>query len=267
MKIILILLSLICFVLFLIYKKKIENFDSKKRINIGLIIPVSSNRRNYNKAEDADFFKIEMPSFLKHCDKSNKYKYNFYLGYDNDDQFFIKNKNDIEKYFYKNINSRHDNFTIKLIQVDNLKGKLGEIWSYLAKEAVKENEYLYQLGDDIQLNSSGWEDKFIDKLKEFNNIGVVGPHDNTGRILTQSFVHKTHLVIFKNYYPTEIKNWFIDDWIDAIYQPDNYYMFSDIKVINKGGEPRYDIVKHDKNNLSELIKKSKQIISNYKNNK
>ena len=131
--------------------------------------------------------------------------------------FFYRNDELLKKEF----NSLNlPNSTIKTIKIYNKKGKLGEIWSELAEIASKECDYIYQLGDDIEILTSEWEETFIEKLKESNNIGVVGPLDrNNKNILTQSFVHKTHLDIFGEYYPKEIKNWHIDDWITRVYQP------------------------------------------------
>ena len=107
--------------------------------------------------------------------------------------------------------------------------------------AAKECDYLYQSGDDIKFLSSGWEDIFITKLRKNDNFGVVGPWDvlyNDGRILTQSFVHVTHLQIFGFYYPSKIDNWYVDDWITSIY---NASPESQIKVQNCGGKPRYKV--------------------------
>jgi hypothetical protein len=263
----LIILLLIILILFLLNMIKPLDHYTNSFVRIGLIIPVTSNKRNYNNIQDIDFFKILLNSFLKHYNKSNKYYYTFYLGYDDDDLFFIKNNNKIKKYF-KEITP--NNFDIKLIKINNLKSKLGEIWSKLALEAKNNNDtYLYQLGDDIKFLSNNWEKSFINKLKEFDNIGVVGPLDkNNSKLLTQSFVHIKHLEIFGSYYPKSIKNWFIDDWITDLYKPNRYYMFKNITVINSGGPPRYDIKHENRANINLIVEKDKLRLNTYiKNNK
>lgn len=241
------------------YKNKNKNI---KNIKIGIIIPVTSNKRNYKNITEIDFFKIVLPSFLKNC-AYKKYIYNFYLGYDDDDKFFLENKNKIKEHFNNLTKMYHSD--IKLYKIKDKKGKVGEIWSILAQNAVNDNcEYLYQIGDDIEFKTSGWEDQFIHKLKKTNNVGVVGPTDiNNTNLLTQSFVHKTHLEIFTTYYPKIIENWYIDDWISDVYKPNYYYMFNNIKVINKGGPPRYTINKTIKNDLDILVKNNKKYLTKY----
>lgn len=233
---------------------KTENF------NIGLIIPITSRKRNYKTVEDTDFFKLLLKSFVETYDKTKKYSYNFYLGYDDDDPFFTKNKEIMISHFDS---LASENCKLQMVKIENLKGKVGEIWSRLADLASKDNDYLYQIGDDIRMISERWEDIFIEHLMRRNNIGAIGPWDtcaNDGRILTQSFVHVTHLQIFGDYYPKEIKNWHIDDWISEIYQAKPLEF---VKVRNSGGEPRYKIV-DDVENYKSVFKKTLPIFEKYK---
>lgn len=204
-----------------------ENLIIGKRI--AFIIPITSRRRNYKKVEDTDFCKIFYQSFMKTC--GSKYQFSFYLGYDHDDPFYTKNIDQMHQ-----IDSR-----IKMIEMRNLKGKVGQIWSILAQKAVDDgNDWLYQIGDDIEILDKNWEDAFVRKLIEMELTGVVGPNDiNTGRqLITQSFVHFTHLLIFNTYYPPEINNWYIDDWISIA---SDQYHFHEFRVKNSGGEPRYSV--------------------------
>ena len=46
--------------------------------------------------------------------------------------------------------------------------------------------------------------------------------------------------IFGFYFPEEIRNWYCDDWITKVYYPDHFYELKHY-VINKGGDPRYEI--------------------------
>ena len=276
-KFIILFLLILCIILVLFLIKNNnsnkEHFSDRtiyydeQKIKIGMIIPVTSNKRNYRNVKDIDFFNILLSSFLKTFDKSLKYQYNFYLGFDDDDKFYLKNKTMIISHF-KKITKKYPVFKISLLKIDNLKGKLGEIWSRLADISVKNGDnYLYQLGDDIKFISSDWEDKFINKLNEFNNIGVVGPTDiNNSTILTQSFVHKTHLDIFENYYPKEIKNWHIDNWITDVYKPNNYYMFNKIHVKNDGGTERYEVVVMKGELVQKYVSDGKQKINKYLDN-
>nr|QDY51822.1 hypothetical protein 1_207 [Mimiviridae sp. ChoanoV1] len=246
--------------LFVINFNKKETFVVDKKIKIAFIIPITSNKRNYKDIQDIDFYKIFINS-LK--DKLNeKYIYEFYLGYDNDDNFYINNEIKVINHFQKLnlINSK-----IKLLKINNKKSKLGELWSILAKEAYDNCDYIYQVGDDIKILTSGWEDIFINKLKKNNNIGVVGPTDiNNKKILTQSFVHKTHIDIFGDYFPKQIKNWYIDDWITEVYKPNYSYQINNIYVKNSGGGPRYK-VKKTETNYEEELKLGKDKFNQYLN--
>ena len=52
------------------------------------------------------------------------------------------------------------------------------------------------------------------------SVGVVGPLCRQGnqQILTHDFVHRTHMEIFDmNYYPPELVDWWMDDWISFVY--------------------------------------------------
>ena len=191
---------------------KLEEIN--KNFNIGVIIPTTSNKKNYKQLEDYVFFQITLPSFLKTC--SNINNYNFYMGYDDDDIFFEKNKSKLIELFNK---LTEDNYTINFYPMENLKGKVGKIWSNLADIAKEKNEYLYQIGDDIKILDENWDLYFIDRLRKSNNFGCVGPYDINIKnyLLTQSFVHIKHLDIFSTYFPDEIINWDIDLWITQVY--------------------------------------------------
>lgn len=79
-------------------------------------------------------------------------------------------------------------------------------------------DYMYQINDDVEMKSPQWEDKMIGALKSTCNFGVSGPTDKSmERILTQSFVHRTHIEIFGFYFAMPFQNWWSDDWITSVY--------------------------------------------------
>ena len=97
---------------------------------------------------------------------------------------------------------------------------------------------------------------------------------NNTKILTQSFVHKTHYDIFKFYFPPNIKNTYCDTWIENIYKYNFIenlwkkiysFKFYDIKIKNSGVKPRYNSEKNDicyKKYKIEM-KKYKSILNKY----
>lgn len=228
---------------------------------IGLIIPTTTGDGKIINLDDLVFFQIFLPSFLKYA--SNTHYYNFFLGHDHDDPFFSDPENR-EQFRKKFEDSCPKIYTLTFIKFDKEieKGDLSTMWSILADKAVKTNEYLYQLGDDIEFKSKGWEDLFITLLAKQNNIGAVGPKDegNITGILTQSFVHCTHLSIFNRYFPKELKNWYIDDWISEIYDT---RVERRIIVQNKSRKPRYSI-SNDKDKKILLVTDHKKLINSLK---
>ena len=96
-------------------------------------------------------------------------------------------------------------------------------------------------GDDITFKTKGWAKDSINELIKHNNIGLSGPINNNGRILTQAMVSRTHMDIFGWFFPPEIINWCCDDWYNWVYQPDHFYPAHSHYCSNDGGQPRYII--------------------------
>ena len=232
---------------------KLLKYYPDDKFSIGFIIPVTSNKRNYQEVKDTDFFRILFPSFLKTVSSDTRYSYSFYLGYDDDDQFYLNHLEEMNQHFD---NVSDGKYKLEMHPMSGLKGKVGQIWTNLALIASKDCDYLYQSGDDIEYLTPGWEDIFISELRKKDNIGVVGPYDtnrNIDTLLTQSFVHVTHLQIFGYYYPPEIENWYVDDWITNIY---NQRSDKRIRVRNSGGPPRYK-VNNDKKNYLNILRETR----------
>jgi len=82
-------------------------------------------------------------------------------------------------------------------------------------------DYIVRVNDDSEFITSGWVSLGIATLAAFDppNVGVVGPTclEGNRRILTHDMVHKTHLEVFDHYYPPEMENWWVDDWISSVY--------------------------------------------------
>lgn len=84
-------------------------------------------------------------------------------------------------------------------------------------------EYLHRTNDDISFMSSHWLTDAVTALRSLNppNVGVVGPKvygdGIRGGATTLDVVHRTHLDIFHDYYPPQLDNWFVDDWIAFTY--------------------------------------------------
>lgn len=206
---------------------------------IAFIIPTTSHRRDWKRAQDSLIFS-SLASFYK--TKSTGYKYKFFIGHDHDDPFYT-NK-------VKMIIS--DEYTTPYIDIEFFslnveKGHVTKMWNILANHALAWGaDYIYQCGDDISYSEQGWLDECVKTLTLHKNLGLSGPKNINGntRILTQSFVHRSHVEKLGYFFPEEIKNWYCDDWINGIYRnlgafypiPDNFH------CVNLGGVERYNIV-------------------------
>ena len=232
--------------------------------NIALLIPSTTKGKNWKNIKDSFFCKIFIPSFIKII--NDKYIYKIFLGFDHSDPLLNKIENQqICKDLLKN-----DNVQIEFIELNVQKGHLSKMWNILFKKAYDDNyDYFYQCGDDIEFNNSNQIfDLSIEKLKNKNNIGVSGPYTINGKktILTQSFVSRVHMDIFGFYFPEEIKNWFVDDWISEIYEPNYFLPISKNNIKNSGGSVRYEIKKDY--NWKKFVHLYKKNLNTYlKNNK
>tara|TARA_R110001592_G_scaffold262157_2_gene527187 strand:+ start:33 stop:749 length:717 start_codon:yes stop_codon:yes gene_type:complete len=214
-------------------------------ISICVMIPVSSRNRKWKTFRETDLYNIFFKSFLLTYNKELPHLFCFAI--DSDDKLFNNIKSDIER-----LVSVMKNCKVCFISTDGIKkGHVTEMWNRCFEYGVQENyDYFLQCGDDIEFFTEGWENAFIRFLEQNKNIGVCGFSDmgrlycdRQDRLITQSFVHRTHYDIFGYYYPKEIMNWGIDDWITEVYGALNLSLYSPLHCIaNKGGEPRYDVV-------------------------
>ena len=59
-------------------------------MNIGILIPTTSNKRDWSDIFDSYLFNVTLKTFLLTYDKEHKYK--FYIGIDKDDPIFDNKK-------------------------------------------------------------------------------------------------------------------------------------------------------------------------------
>ena len=229
-----------------------------KQYKLAFLIPATSNNREWKSIQESDMYKILITSFIKNL-KCDNLTYKFFFGIDREDKIYdnIENQQFIIDFL------KQYKINIDFIHMDIEKGYLSKMWNKLFKIAYDEGfDYFYQCGDDIDFIDNNFFKECIDILKKSNDIGVTGPytHDNT-LILTQSLVSRKHMEIFGFYFPEEIRNWFIDDWITFVYQPKYYFPLLTTKVINSGGDPRYDINRIS--NIMEIVNDYKPLLNNY----
>lgn len=208
-------------------------------MKIAILIPSTSNGRDWKTFEDTYLYKHTLKTFLMTYNK--EYNSKFFIGIDRGDKIYddpiIKEK--LERFL-----KVMKNVEIEFIYMDNIeKGHLTIMWNKLYDKALEEEyDYFYQCGDDIEFKTKDWMSDFIKVLEKSNGIGVVGQINNNPKILTQTFVSRKHKELFGYYFPPEIINWFCDDWINEIYKKINhFYPQMNHFVINVGGVPRYNV--------------------------
>lgn len=216
-------------------------------MKIGILIPTTSNNRDWKSAKETYLFNLTVSSFINTYCKGHEYV--FYIGIDKDDRIFDSSET---KMFFNDCLTREDNIKIKFYYMEDIeKGFLSKMWNKLFNIAYHDAcDYFFQCGDDIQFTTKGWVNDCIKLLENNNNIGVSGPINNNARILTQTFVHRKHMEIFNFYFPERIVNWCIDDWINLVYKGDYFLPAKEHFCSNMGGEPRYLI--NGKHTLNQL---------------
>lgn len=237
--------------------------------NIAILIPVCSRKQNYKYFTDSSLFKKSI-NFLEKT-KEPGYTYYVFIGVDDDDVFYNSCISKIHDTF------RNIGVYSVIVQLTGFQHAPALVWGALGKVAYNTKspvfDYFFQIGDDVEMISKNWTSSFIKKLKTNNNVGVVGPinitnynqrkRDNIELVIENSFVHRTHLDIFKSYFPEEIRNWFCDNWITSVYRLSfcTSHIHKDIICTNTIRDARYDIERLD---INPILSKSITKIHNYK---
>jgi len=176
-----------------------------------------------------------LPSF--EATKDPHQTYQVYIGVDDDDEFFLRNKAGLEA-------------VGKVIVVSGCQHAPAWVWNRLARVAYEDgHEYLFQIGDDIVIETSGWTSKFIEKLKYHKNRGVVGPKNPVNfalrvggtQVIENAFVHRSHYGLFNTFFHPSIRNWHCDEWLTQIYTGICSHTFEDVIVYNGCIDKRYKI--------------------------
>jgi len=235
-------------------------------MKVAFLVPTTSHNRDWKTIEESYLYKYFLQSLTLSKTTPSKDEYTIYLGVDHDDKLFNKEKlkEKLKELFKK------EGLILKTIYLSGIeKGHVTEIWNRLFKIAYEDgNEYFFQCGDDIYFNSKynkrqlKWLDICIDKLKSNNNIGVTSPVCwPNNKILTQTLVSRKHMEIFGFYFPKQIKNWWCDNWINAVYAPNHLYILKEYIIENRGGDPRYEPKKPE--NFNYLMNLGKKNLKNY----
>ena len=212
-----------------------------KTKNIAILIPTTSKNRTFESVEDCDLYKYTISSFEKIKNKEHRYLY--LIGVDEDDIFYNNPK--IREAFKK-----IPNVKIEWFEYPPSDGNVVFIWNDLYKKAYMNKDikfdYFHQTGDDIVYMDKNMVNTAILKLREMNDLGVVGPKD-WGRcqinpedeLLTQTFVGRSHYEMLGYYFHPFLRNWYCDNYITNLYKLNDRYFQLPQRIQNSGGLPRY----------------------------
>jgi hypothetical protein len=194
-----------------------------------------------------------LPSF--HATKDSDQTYQLYIGVDDDDEFFLRHRSELEAIG-------------KVVVVSGCQHAPAWVWNRLASAAFEDgHEYLFQIGDDVVIETPGWTSKFIEKLKSHKNRGVVGPKNPVNfalrvggtQVIENAFVHRSHMDLFGYFFHPVIRNWHCDEWLTQIYTGVCSYTFEEILVDNGCIDKRYQIQSF---NVCKQIEEGRRTIRN-----
>ncbi len=237
--------------------------------SIAFLVPSTSKNRDWKNLNDTYLYQHLLPSINS---LSKNFSIKVFIGIDDDDELYT-NLNYLPTFYPPLLSASHNithnkiHYALEWIKMKDMKGKPTSIWNSLATEAIKQDyDYLMILGDDIVCDKRNeWLGIFLKNLKKNNNIGFSAGWSNNDDIPTQFLIHKTHIDIFGFVYPPTIKNWGCDDWMAQLYGQKYGYWNKEYKLLNVGGEPRYD-VEFPKQYILKLVKRHKNILHKYIDN-
>ena len=186
---------------------------------IALLITLCSKKQSWKNLSDIDFIsKMLDPLFMS---LSGKHKVKYYLGYDENDDFFVK-QNDLLK--------KRMPFIDLTVLPKKCNGNPCLAWNLLLEKAFKDkdNKYFYQCGSDIIHIVKSWDDYFINLMKKNDDDIICGGVDmpfwcervirDQSGILENVFFGRPLFERLGFLFPPEVKTWFSDDVITKIYR-------------------------------------------------
>ena len=245
------------------------NIGTKSDTNNPLIaIMASSTSRNHNFTNgftNIPLFKTLLPSLT--CTLDCGFRYTFVLGYDEDDPFYDSPNGlrVVGEWFSLHVavplSIEGISVSLHHVRVSNPLRRPGPVFIAMAQAAhALHAEYFYRVNDDSEFLGR-WPSLYTNTLQQLTppGLGVVGPscYDSKDRILTHDFVHRLHMEIFDGlYYPPEFSDWYMDDWISAVYGPQRTFLSKRVGIDhhNRHKERTYEVNRENIKLLPSLIK-------------
>ena len=227
---------------------------------IAIVACVSSRNIPHKEVTHMALHSILVPSVINTTEDG--FRYAFHFGVDADDRFW-RNSSHILKIkdlawpvpvVFHAFDTEEDHIPFNEV-----------LWMAFLTGA----DYLVRVNDDTRFVTPAWSSAATNALRSFDppNVGVVGPTcpDGNSAIMTHDMVHRTHMRIFFGvYYPHAFSNWFMDDWISAVYGPQRTLKLSSwvVRHHTKHHGRRYRVVDH-RGVLEHEIREGRRKISQH----
>jgi len=216
-------------------------------MRVGILIPVCSRAHSWVDFDECFLVTHFLPAFQS---TKGEFDYTIYIGVDDNDAFFLEHISKLE--------------TIGTVVIlNNCNHAPAWAWNKLAQASYDAgDDYLFQIGDDVILETPGWTDMFIKKLESHRNRGVVGPinpvnaaaRGGQNLVIENSFVHRSHFELFGSFFEPTIRNWHCDEWLTRVYEGVCSHTFPEILVRNGCIDKRYTIESID---IRDRVKEGK----------
>jgi hypothetical protein len=239
-----------------------SRFVSEPEQRFMAIVLCTKSVEGWQHIRDTALQRLLVPSLHATITSSERKKYRIqvFIAYDSDDTFWAHRQHQEE------IKQSLWPFEGELFPMPKSKQSRIPFNEILQVAYEHGADYLVRVNDDSEFITNGWITRGVDMLVSFlpTNLGVVGPVCEQGNrdILTHDMVHRTHLQIFPTYYPAELDNWWVDDWISKVYGAKNtrklvgWRMYHHTDVHGR----RYEVDQRQKETLNHLIQVGKQRI-------
>lgn len=194
-----------------------------------------------------------------------KWRIGLYIAIDEDDIEW-------QRYFHRDPNLQNLSFVpywleISVVSFPKVTAHQNRIpFNKIANVAFNDGaQYFVRINDDTEFVTSNWITRATTSLRmlEPPNVGVVGPicHQGNKQIMTHDMVHRNHMIIFNgSYYPDTFSNWWLDDWITRVYQPNRSIQMNEWEVIHHLTPSRYKTDHGEKKNLDPMVMKGRKKI-------
>lgn len=138
------------------------------------------------------------------------------------------------------------------------------VWAvnYLTEECYLDGySYFYRVNDDTVFQEHGWALRLVEGMKHrpVPDFGVLGIGDPRMSIYTHSVVSRRHFEVFQFHFPWTFGNFWSDDWITLVYQPEHSMLAENISIHHLWFEKRYDVVPSIRNELAGVVESTRHV--------